>query len=244
MCIHSFKRSQLCLLHPQYSFSKLAWILNALAQRRLDPTKQNNCLPSSKWTVVAWEVVQVILYKSLISILFCFCSIFLLSELLLFAGKSKAPKYVHCVLPSNPPKSIWTKWENVAFYCTAVTLQCDPPSRSRWTDTMSFYLVPKWPAQHFISWPVVKNIGMERWWLLLKVTCTHVCSLYCYVSHKLTWQGDIDPELHESCTIDTLCTARIVPDCLCCGRLRIFVLSTSTVCLLWITNCRVFHTSI
>lgn len=28
--------------------------------------------------------------------------------------------------------------------------------------------------------------------LLLKVTCTHVCSLYCAVPHELTWQGNID----------------------------------------------------
>lgn len=33
---------------PQYSFSQLAWILYALAWKRLDLTKQNNCLPSSR----------------------------------------------------------------------------------------------------------------------------------------------------------------------------------------------------
>lgn len=39
--------------------------------------------------------------------------------------------------------------------------------------------------------------------LLLKVTCTHVCSVHCSVPHELTWQDDIDPELHESCTIES-----------------------------------------
>lgn len=50
---------------------------------------------------------------------------------------------------------------NVAFYCIAVTLQCDPLCRSQWTDTISFYLVLKGPAQQFSSWPVVKNMGTE-----------------------------------------------------------------------------------
>lgn len=33
--------------------------------------------------------------------------------------------------------------------------------------TITFYLVLKGPAQHFFSWPVVKNIGTEWWWLCL-----------------------------------------------------------------------------
>lgn len=49
--------------------------------------------------------------------------------------------------------------------------------------------------------------------LSLKVTCARVCSLCCAVPHKLTWQGIIDPWLHESCTMDTHCTARTLPCC-------------------------------
>lgn len=33
--------------------------------------------------------------------------------------------------------------------------------------TISLYLVPKGPAQHFLSRPVVKNMGTEWWWLCL-----------------------------------------------------------------------------
>lgn len=89
---------------------------------------------------------------------------FLLHEIV-FAGQWKAPKYVYCEVPNNPLKSISTKWGNVAFCCIAVALQCDPACRSRWMDTMSFYLVPKGPAQQFFSQPVVKNMAMEWWWL-------------------------------------------------------------------------------
>lgn len=79
------------------------------------------------------------------------------------------------VSPTNPLQSVCVKWGNVAFLCIAVTLQCDPLFRSQWTDTMSFYLVPKGPAQHFFPLLACRGgegekkpkqtMGAERWWL-------------------------------------------------------------------------------
>lgn len=149
----------------------------------------------------------------------------------MFAGKWKAPKYVHCVLWSNPPKFIWTNWVNVAFYCTAVTLQRDPPSRSQWTDTMSFSLVPKWPAQHFISWPVVENIGTEQWWL--NPYCwrspAHT-SVPCTATSLTSWPDRATSTMNSmNHALWTHTVQHLLFPTLCCGRLRIFVLSSSSV---------------
>lgn len=96
------------------------------------------------------------------------------------------------------------------FCCIAVALQCDPACRSQWMDTMSFYLVPKELAQQFFLSACCEKHGngvVMTPSLSLKVTCIHVFSLHCSVPPKLTWQGAIDPELHESCTMDAHCAA-------------------------------------
>lgn len=173
------------------------------------------------------------IYERLISVLVCFGYISLLYEFL-FAGKWNASKYVFSGLASNPLKSIWTKWGNVALYCIAVTLQCDPLCRSQWPDTISFYLVLKGPAQHFFSRPVVKNMGTEWWWLCLYCwrSPAHT-SVPCTALSLTSWpdRATSTPSFmnHALWTHTALHMSYLLAGCLCCGRLRLFVLRSSTL---------------
>lgn len=113
--------------------------------------------------------MQFIKYERLISVFFCFGEIFLLCEFLL-VGKLNASKYVLCrcwqVIRSSP-----SELSEGMLHCTVLQWPCNAilyagPS-GQLLYTISLYVVLKGPAQHFLSRPVVRNMGTEWWWLCL-----------------------------------------------------------------------------
>lgn len=140
------------------------------------------------------------------------------------------------LLVCNPCNRIWAKGENVAFYCIAVTLQCDPSCRSHWAVTLYYTVasIVRWRQQRSIFfsppglfWKAWEHSG---WWLHLYGwrSPAHM-SVLCTVPSLTSWpdRASSTPPIfmnHAHTPCSTVRLALVAGRLFCCS-LSLFVQS-------------------